>query len=231
MCRALADIFPVDLEEIGSRIGKDSIYDYRITHSGNPQPFSPGMLGRISERICDICTQIEKNPLKCLVLDLDDTLWGGIVGEEGFEYIALGDDGIGKVYKDFQRYIVKLYKQGVILAICSKNNTCDALEVIEQHPHMLIRPEMISCYRINWDDKPGNLKSIADELNIGLDSIMFVDNSKTERELIRSTLPQVEILELPENAAEFRNTLEKCTRFWPLTLTKEDAYKGTLSFK
>jgi FkbH-like protein len=225
LCRSLADVYPVDMEVLSSRIGKDNAFD-PSSRFMKQQPFSAAMIQAIAGHVAAMCVQFKKYPLKCLVLDCDNTLWGGIVGETGPENLVLGDTGPGKAYKTFQEEIVKLHKQGVILAICSKNNTCDALEVMEQHPHMLIRPSMISCYRINWDDKPKNMLQISAELNIGLDAMMFADDTPSEREMMRATLPDVEVLELPEDASCFADTLKKCTRFWPLQLTKDDAAKG-----
>ncbi len=150
-------------------------------------------------------------------------MWGGIIGESDIESIILDEIGPGAAFKAFQSEIVKLHKQGVVLAICSKNNTCDALEVLEQHPHMLIRPEMVSCFRINWDEKPNSMISIAAELNIGLNSIMFIDDNPVERALMKKVLPQIEVLELSENPALYVHQIKECYRFWPIQLTKEDA--------
>jgi FkbH-like protein len=226
LCRSILDVYPVDIEELCARIGSNAAFD-----SGSRflkgQPFSQAMTQSIAGHIAAMCVQVQKYPLKCLVLDCDNTLWGGIVGEAGSENIVLGDEGLGKAYKEFQKEILRLHRQGVILAICSKNNTCDVLEVMEQHPHMLIRPSMISCFRINWDDKPKNMVQISEELNIGLDAMMFVDDSPSERGMMVAALPDVEILDLPdEGPAYFADALLKCTRFWPLQLTKDDAAKG-----
>jgi FkbH-like protein len=227
LCRSILDAYPVDMEELCARIGSNAAFD-----SGSRflkgQPFSQAMTRTIAAHIQAMCAQVQKYPLKCLVLDCDNTLWGGIVGEAGSENIVLGDEGVGKAYKEFQKEILRLHKQGVILAICSKNNTCDVLEVMERHPHMLIRPSMISCFRINWDDKPKNMVQISEELNIGLDAMMFVDDSPSERGMMAAALPDVEILDLPaEGPAYFADALLKCTRFWPLQLTKDDAAKGS----
>ncbi|MDD5675909.1 MAG: HAD-IIIC family phosphatase [Chitinivibrionales bacterium] len=226
LCRTLTDVYPVDCEQVAGQIGKDNIYNppqwYR-----ERQPFTKAFTHAIAVHIAAIYTQIQKYSLKCLALDLDDTLWGGIVGETGTDNLVLGEQGLGPAYQDFQAEILRLYKQGVILAVCSKNNTCDALEVIERHPAMLIRPNMISCFRINWEDKPKNIIEIAQELGIGLDAIMFVDDNPAERELMRASLPEVEILELPKDPSYYAQTLRNCTRFWPLQITKDDAAKGS----
>lgn len=225
LCRSITDLYPLDIDALSSRIGKDHAFDPRTEYLIG-QPFSSEMIDSICRCIHSVCLQLKKYPLKCLVLDLDNTLWGGIVGESGVENILLDDSGPGKAYRDFQSEILKLYKQGIILAICSKNNTCDAMEVLESHEKMLIRPDMISCYRINWDDKPKNILQISEELRIGLDSMMFIDDNPSEREAVRKALPEVEVLEMPENPAFFALALKRCTRFWPVEITSDDSRKG-----
>jgi FkbH-like protein len=225
MCRSVSDVYPVDVEELSALTGKDHAFD-PVSRFHTQQPFSSAMTRAIAGHISALCVQFAKYPLKCMVLDCDDTLWGGIVGESGAENIVLSDKGPGLAYRCFQQEIVRLHKQGMILAVCSKNNTCDVLEVMEKHPHMLIRPSMISCFRINWDDKPKNMLQISAELNIGLGALMFVDDSPSERGMMTAALPEVTVLDLPADPAYFGEALSKCTRFWPLQLTKDDSVKG-----
>lgn len=225
MCRAVTDVFPVDIDSILMQMGARDALDPQAGYvRGNP--FTPQMTQALAAHISKAVVQFVKYPIKCLVLDCDETLWGGVVGEFGADSILLADRGAGKTFYDFQIEIERLYKQGLILAVCSKNNTCDVLDVFERHPHMIIRPNMISCFRINWDDKPKNVLGIAEELNIGLDAIMFADDNPSERAMMNAALPEVEILELPDNPACYADTLARCSRFWPLQITKDDATKG-----
>lgn len=224
-CRSLVDAYPIDMEELSCQIGKNSAFD-EPKRCLFGQPFSDLMIQATIDHVSKMIIQFQKYPLKCLVLDLDNTLWGGVVGEDGYENLILGDSGAGLAFKNLQLAIFKLYRQGVILAISSKNNTCDALEVLERHPHMLIRPDMISAMRINWDDKPKSLQSIAMELKIGLDSMMFVDDSVAERAMMRSVLPEVAVLDLPQDPALFADLLIRHSRFWPLHITPDDLAKG-----
>ncbi|MGB7566277.1 MAG: HAD-IIIC family phosphatase, partial [Chitinivibrionales bacterium] len=228
MCRSLMDVYPVDIEETGLRIGAYQVFD-PVSGAKSHQPFSSAMANAIAEQIHAIIVQLQCYPLRCIVLDLDNTLWGGVAGEDGFGHVELGNTGRAKAFRDFQEELLKLFKQGTLLAICSKNDTCDALDVMERHPHMVIRPNMVSCFRINWEDKPKNIVEIAAELNIGLDSIMFVDDSPVERAIVRSALPAVTVLELPGQPELFADTLQACTRFWPVQLTKTDSMRA-LSF-
>ena len=135
---------------------------------------------------------------KCLVLDLDNTLWGGVLGEDGIDGIKLGGDYPGKAFSYWQQALLQLSRNGVILAVCSKNNEADVLEAWEKNPHMILRHEHFSALRINWQDKATNLHELAQELNIGLDSMVFVDDNPSECELIRQFLPEVTVLDFPE---------------------------------
>ena len=135
---------------------------------------------------------------KCLVLDLDNTLWGGILGEDGMTGIKIGGDYPGKVFTYWQQALLELKKTGVMLAVCSKNNEADVLEAWEQNPFMVLHKEDFVAWRINWQDKASNIRELAAELNIGLDSMVFVDDNPTERALIKQMLPMVEVPEFPE---------------------------------
>ena len=135
---------------------------------------------------------------KCLILDLDNTLWGGILGEDGIKGIQIGDDYPGKAFHFWQEALYYLAKSGVILAVCSKNNEKDVFEAWEKNPFMVLRKEAFSAYRINWRDKASNIKELAEELNIGLDSLVFVDDNPSERELIKQMLPMVSVPDFPK---------------------------------
>ena len=164
---------------------------------------------------------------KCLVLDLDNTLWGGVLGEDGVDGIKLGGDYPGKAYTYWQRAIMQLAANGVILAVCSKNNETDVQELWEKNPHMVLRREHFSALRINWLDKATNLRELADELNIGLDSMVFVDDNPAERELIRQMLPQVTVPDFPEKPYQlmpfFKSLVENYFRIY--AVTEEDRRK------
>ncbi len=167
-------------------------------------------------------------PRKCLVLDLDNTLWGGVVGEDGAGGVQLGGGFPGNAFADFQRQVLELHRQGVILAINSKNNTEDAREVFRSRPEMVLGLEHFSSVRINWQDKARNMEEIAEELNIGLESMVFFDDNAAERELMRQFLPQVETLEVPESPVGYVPCLLGSRCFDKLSLTWEDRMRGEL---
>ncbi len=160
---------------------------------------------------------------KCLVLVLDNTLWGGVVGEEGLEGIALGNgSATGEAFVAFQNYILKLKERGVILAVCSKNDEADALLPFTSHRDMVLKRSDIACFVANWLDKASNLRQIAHSLNIGIESLVFVDDSPFERNLIRQELPEVAVPEMPEDPALYVQYLSRAGYFEALTLTQED---------
>jgi FkbH-like protein len=159
---------------------------------------------------------------KCVVVDLDGTLWGGVVGEVGPGGIQLGPTAPGVEFVDFQEGLLNLTKRGILLAICSKNNPDDVMPVLREHKHMVLREDHFAALRINWRSKAENLAEIAEELNIGLDALVFLDDNPVERELIRQMLPEVLTVELPKDASQFRSTLENLTDFELLAVTRED---------
>jgi FkbH-like protein len=162
---------------------------------------------------------------KALVMDLDNTLWGGIIGEDGMSGIQLGPEHPGAAYQSLQRVILDLYQRGIILAVCSKNNPSDAMEVLEKHPGMLLRPHQLAALRINWNDKAQNLRELADELNIGIDALAFLDDNPVEREWVRSQLP-VSIIELPEDPMDYARVLRDSPVFERVSLSDEDRERG-----
>lgn len=159
---------------------------------------------------------------KCIVLDLDNTLWGGVVGEVGLQGVKLGDTSPGIEYQDFQRYLASLTEQGFLLAINSKNNPDDALPVIRSHEGMILREEAFSAVRINWKPKTENMASIAEELSIGLDSMVFLDDNPSERELMRQVYPEVLTPDLPQDPSLYRSAIEGLPQLQSLIVTEED---------
>jgi len=164
---------------------------------------------------------------KCIMLDMDNTLWSGILGEDGADGIKMGEDYPGNVYRFFQAYLLELSRIGIILALCSKNNEDDALAVLNTHPDMLLRKDNFSAYRINWNNKADNVNEMALELNIGLDSIVFIDDNPAERELIKKALPEVSVPDFPSHPYLYPVFMKQLTDdfFSTYTLTQEDMAK------
>jgi FkbH-like protein len=166
---------------------------------------------------------------KCLVLDLDNTLWGGVIGDDGLEGIVIGEgSAAGEAHLALQRYAKQLKERGVILAVCSKNDSKIAEAVFNEHPEMLLRRSDIAAFLANWDDKAENLKAIATRLNIGIDSLVFVDDNPVERARIRQSLPAVAVPELPNDAAHYVRCLSDAGYFEAVAFTSEDRNRTEL---
>ena len=164
---------------------------------------------------------------KCLVLDLDNTLWGGVVGDDGLDGLALGQGSAeGEAFAAFQAYAKDLAGRGVILAVCSKNDEANALAPFERHPEMVLKRADIACFVANWDDKATNLRRIAESLNIGLDALVFVDDNPFERNLVREKLPMVAVPEVSDDPSTFARCLADAGYFEALALTDEDRARG-----
>jgi len=210
------------------RLGRDRYFDLRQWNMARAPYTGEALAEFVSEHYKHIRAAWGKNK-KCLVLDCDNTLWGGIIGEDGIAGIAIGQGNPGSAFLDFQREILALHQRGVILALCSKNNEADVLEVLRTHPDMLIRQSHLATWQVNWNDKVSNLRRIAEELNIGLDSIVFMDDSAFEIDLVKQMLPQVEAVHLPlGRASEYAHILASCGYFHTLVISDEDRRRGTM---
>lgn len=189
--------------------------------------FSPEVAGGFYHWFERRKAQISGQRKKCLILDLDNTLWGGVLGEDGIEGIKIGGDYPGNAFQYFQEGIIELGRRGIILAVCSKNNEADVIEAWRNNPFMKLTDRHLAAYRINWDNKADNIRAIAKELNIGLDSMVFVDDNPTERELIRQQLPIVAVPEFPKRPYGLMNLLQELVNdyFRAYELTSEDLAK------
>lgn len=179
-------------------------------------------LGEVGRAYARYVAPLKGLARKCVVVDLDNTLWGGVVGEDGPQGIKLGGTSPGVEYQEFQRYLLGLTERGFLLAINSKNNPDDALEVIRSHEGMILKETSFSAVRINWKPKPENMASIAEELSIGLDALVFLDDNPDERELMRQLLPQVLTIDLPVDPSLYRRTVEGLPQLQSLVVTEED---------
>jgi FkbH-like protein len=212
----------VDTAQCLERVGAQNYYDWRYWHMAH-FPFSRTAMAEMSVEIGKYIRALAGKVSKCLVLDCDNTLWGGIIGEVGINGICIGNEHPGATFRDFQLEVLNLYNRGVILAVCSKNNEKDVLDVFQSHMGMILREEHFAIMRINWQDKASNLREIASELNIGLDSMVFVDDSEFEINLVQTAIPEVETLHMPTSKAAFsRSRLASCGLFDTIVLTEED---------
>jgi len=227
MAGELPNVKIQDITGLVMRYGHERMFDHRFWYFAK-MLWSAFGSRKIAEQIVTAVKIIKGKRKKCLVLDLDNTLWGGVVGDVGIEGIVLSNDGEGKIFYDFQKIILKLFKTGIIMAICSKNEEDIAVKAIKEHPYMILRENYFAAIRINWTDKVTNIKSIADELNIGLDSIVFLDDSEHERNFVRAALPEVEVPDMPKDFAQYPVFLANLPFFETFNVTNEDIERGKL---
>jgi len=215
----------LDLEQVSGELGRDRFYDPRRYH-WTKQPFSEDGTLALARHLAAGLRALTTGPRKVLVLDLDNTLWGGVVGELGPLGIALGDSPDGEAFRAFQRHVLGLAARGVVLAVASKNNPADAEEPFQKNPDMVLRRTDFAAFEVHWEPKARSLVRIAEALRLGLDSFVFVDDNPAEREAIRQALPEVEVVELPEDPAGYVAALERALLFESAALTAEDAARG-----
>lgn len=196
--------------------------DPRVWHYGK-LPCALECLAPYARSVASVLLALRGRARKCLVLDLDNTLWGGIVGDDGPAGLELGPGSPrGEAFAEFQRYVQALCRRGVILAVCSKNDEDLARQAFTTHPGMVLRIDDIACFIANWDDKAANLRRIAERLNIGLDSLVLADDNPAERHLVRRQLPQIAVPELPQDPSGFIAALERHHYFQTVALADED---------
>jgi FkbH-like protein len=215
----------VDILDIEVRGQRDGIAAWHSAALWNraKQDITPAAAPMYGELAARILAARRGHSAKCLVLDLDNTIWGGVIGDDGLDGISLGEGSAdGEAFLEFQRFAKSLSKRGVILAVCSKNDEANALEAFEKHPEMILRRADIASFCVNWDDKAKNLRRIAADLNIGLDALVFADDNPFERNIIRRELPVVHVPELPEDPGLYSATISDAGYFEALEITQED---------
>ena len=180
----------------------------------------------VAKNITDIIQSYSGKFKKCLILDLDNTLWGGIIGDDGMEGIQIGELGVGKAFSKFQAWIRQLKERGIILAICSKNTEHIAKEPFEKHPDMKLRLKDFALFVANWNNKPDNIRQIQSILNIGFDSMVFLDDNPFEREMVRKEIPEITVPDLPEDVADYLPFLCTQNLFETMSFTEEDVKRN-----
>lgn len=220
-------VFVFDYNGFCSDFGKQRLFNYQMYYLGDIRVDFDAIPVLCDYYMPYITTLASKNK-KCIVVDLDNTLWGGVVGEAGLEGIQLGPTPQGRPFVEFQKYLLSLNQRGIILAINSKNNFDDAWRVITGHPSMVLRDQNFAAYRINWEDKISNMKGLAAELNIGLDSMVFLDDDKVNQEMVRQALPDVMVVDLPSDPSQYLKTLMELRVFDTFQITEEDLRKGKM---
>lgn len=226
--RADRNTFPMDLNRIMARIGYANYFDPRYWHIAKA-PYQRQALAEIAADVFSLIRTIILKNKKCLVLDCDNILWGGVIGEDGIDHVQLGNTYPGSIYLEFQQEILNLYHRGVIIALCSKNNETDVWEVFRKHPDMLLKEVHIAAAKINWLDKATNLRQLAEDLRIGLDSMVFVDDNEFEINYVKQAIPEIDIIHIPpDKMIRGKMLLEKSGYFNSFNFSAEDRERGKM---
>lgn len=222
LCQEFPNLYICDLAELQAKLGRDFCFDSSV-YVSTEMLLSLDVLPYVASRTLDIVCAVRGSFKKCLILDLDNTLWGGIVGDDGWENIQIGHGlGIGKAFSEFQQWVRKLKDRGIILCVCSKNDEDKAREPFEKNPEMVLRLDDFAVFMANWDNKVDNIRAIRDVLNIGFDSIVFLDDNPFERNMVREGIPELCVPELPEDPGDYLEFLYGLNLFETASYSAED---------
>lgn len=221
-CQEAKNTFLIDLDALQTALGRSTFADPKLYYVAK-MPISLAALPAAAKLVVDVVRSLQGAVKKCLVLDLDNTLWGGVIGDEGLSGIQIGELGTGHAFSDFQKWLKELKNRGILLTVCSKNNEDTAKEPFEKHPEMVLRLEDFSMFVANWEDKARNIRTIQQSLNIGMDSMVFLDDNPFERELVRTMIPEITVPELPEDPALYLQYLRGQDLFETASYSREDA--------
>jgi FkbH-like protein len=211
----------VDLAVLQQQVGRPVFFRSPV-YVNTDMDISIEALPVVAEATASLIGALHGRMRKCLVLDLDNTLWGGVIGDDGVDRIEIGTLGIGKAFTDLQYWALKLRQRGILLAVCSKNTEAVARQPFDSHPDMVLRMEDLAAFEANWDNKVDNIRRIGATLNVGLDSMVFLDDNPFERNMVREALPEVLVPELPDDPAEYLEYLYPLHLFETVSLSGED---------
>ncbi|RKN76937.1 HAD-IIIC family phosphatase [Ulvibacterium marinum] len=222
-----SNLFLCDVSSLQNQVGKLNVFQPSM-YTSTEMVWSIDFLPKVANKTIDLIKAIFGKFKKCVILDLDNTTWGGIIGDDGIENIHIGSLGIGKAFTEFQYWVKKLKNRGIIVAVCSKNTESVAKEPFERHPDMILRLEDISVFRANWDNKADNIRQIQRILNIGFDSMVFLDDNPFERNMVRENIPDIQVPELPEDPTNYLEYLYELNLFETVSFSNEDQERTKL---
>ncbi len=223
-------VFVIEYESVLGWVGRRQAQDPKLQHLAQ-MAIGPEAVPDLCNAYLPYLLRLSGRGRKCIAVDLDNTLWGGIVGEDGLAGIQLGPTAPGSCFLEFQQALLNCYHRGIILAVNSRNNREDVVEVFEKHPHMLLKQEHFAAMVINWSDKAANLRQIAQQLNIGLDAIVFIDDDPMNRDWVGSSLPEVLTVEMPADPSQYARTLLGLPDVQTIALTAEDRKRGRMYYQ
>ena len=220
------DVHVIDLNALQSKIGREKLFDEKLYYIAK-MAIANNALYDVASITIPVIKCLIGNIKKCVILDLDNTLWGGVIGDVGIENIEIGDYETGRAYTAFQKYLKELKNRGVILAVCSKNNQDVAMKPFEEHPDMVLKLDDIAIFIANWEDKAANIKYIQQTLNIAMDSIVFIDDSEFERNAVKALIPNLCVPDMPEDAALYTSYIQSLKLFETISYSEEDKERTT----
>ena len=216
------NVYPIALSTVQTALGRSAFFEDRTWYLAKMAVCTDALPAVVS-RIMDTVTALAGQVKKCVIVDLDNTLWGGVIGDDGIDGIQLGELGDGPAFAALQRWLLELKRRGILLAVCSKNNDDIAREPFEKHPEMILHLDDFAMFVANWENKAQNIQNIQKTLNIGMDSLVFLDDNPFERNLVREMLPDVTVPELPEDPAFVPAYLDSLHLFEAVSFSEEDA--------
>jgi FkbH-like protein len=216
-----AGLFIYDLLSLQGKLGYQTVFDAKIYFQAD-MVFNIDFLVPVAKSITDIMLAVTGIFRKAIIVDLDNTMWGGIIGDDGMEGIEIGSLGLGKAFTEFQQWLRELKRRGILIAVCSKNTEDIAKEPFIKHPDMVLRLDDIAVFVANWETKVENIRYIQSVLNIGFDSMVFIDDNPFEREMVRSAIREISIPALPEDPTEYLPFLRALNLFETASYTEED---------
>lgn len=222
-----SDFYLCEVSSLQNELGKSNLFHTSV-YINTEMVLSINALPKVAANTIDLINALQGKFKKCVILDLDNTTWGGIIGDDGMENIQIGSLGIGKAFSEFQYWIRKLKNRGIIVAVCSKNTESIAKEPFEKHPDMVLRLDDIAVFVANWENKADNIRQIKNILNIGYDAMVFLDDNAFERNMVRENIPEITVPELPEDPADYLEYLYGLNLFETASHSKEDEERTKL---
>jgi len=222
-----ANFYICDISSVQNEIGKANLFHTSV-YINTEMVLSIEALPKVAARTIDLVNALNGKLKKCVILDLDNTTWGGIIGDDGIENIQVGSLGIGKAFSEFQYWVKKLKNRGIIVAVCSKNTESVAKEPFEKHPDMVLRLDDVAVFVANWNNKADNIREIQSILNIGFDSMVFLDDNPFERNIVRENIPGITVPEMPEDPADYLEFLYTLNLFETVSFSNEDLERTKL---
>jgi len=221
---AHSSLFINDISTIQNKVGRDQLFSPSI-YVNSGMVLSIDAIPAVAGSVVKVISAIQGKIKKCLILDLDNTVWGGVIGDDGFDNIQIGELGIGKAFTEFQHWVKKLQQRGIIVCICSKNTASVAREPFEKHFDMVLRMKDIAVFMANWENKADNIRRIQQILNIGFDSMVFLDDNPVERNMVRNSIPNITVPDLPKDPADYLEYLYTLNLFETASYSSEDVIR------